>query len=101
MMERAKWNDGLNIGGRRAIMEKAGEFQGIFRRKCVKRKGNGVKMREFIIENGVLTKYNGYKGTATIPREVTRIGKNAFAGNTTLTRVYMIYNGDSEAGRQN
>ena len=40
---------------------------------------------EFVIENGVLTKYNGPGGNVVIPNDVTAIGEAAFKGSTTLT----------------
>lgn len=36
---------------------------------------------DFVIENGVLTKYNGKGGTVTIPQGVTSIGSYAFESN--------------------
>ena len=42
---------------------------------------------DFVIENGVLTKYNGSGGDMTIPEGVTKIGNGAFSGCTNLTRV--------------
>ena len=42
---------------------------------------------DFVIENGVLTKYNGAGGAITIPDHVTAIGERAFAECTELTGV--------------
>lgn len=42
---------------------------------------------DFVIENGVLTKYNGSGGAVVIPKGVTHIGKNVFWGCTRLTSV--------------
>ena len=44
-------------------------------------------LQEFVIENGILTKYNGLKSTVTIPANVTQIGNEAFKGCTNLTTV--------------
>lgn len=41
----------------------------------------------FVIENGVLTKYNGSGGAVTIPGGVTKIGSAAFIERTDLTSV--------------
>ena len=34
---------------------------------------------DFVIENGVLTKYKGFGGKVIIPEEVRKIGERAFA----------------------
>ena len=44
-------------------------------------------LQEFVIENGILSKYNGLKSTVTIPANVTQIGNEAFKGCTNLTTV--------------
>lgn len=41
----------------------------------------------FVIENGVLTKYNGWQSFVVIPDEVTAIGDGAFKNNTTMLSV--------------
>ena len=55
------------------------------------------KKNEFIIENGVLTKYNGDGREVTIPCGVSEIGENAFKDCNTLTRV-VIPNGVTKIG---
>ena len=52
---------------------------------------------EFVIENGVLTKYNGPGGEVVIPEGVTKIGKTAFEGCKGLTGV-TIPTGVTEIG---
>ena len=42
---------------------------------------------DFVIENGILTKYVGPGGKVVIPENVTEIGTNAFFGCNTLTDV--------------
>ena len=42
---------------------------------------------DFQINEGTLVKYQGTASTITIPKEVERIGEEAFAGNTTLVSV--------------
>lgn len=42
---------------------------------------------DFIIEDGVLTKYNGPGGKVVVPAGVTVIGRNAFAGREDITSV--------------
>ncbi len=46
-----------------------------------------MENKDFIIENGVLTKYNGFGGDVTIPAGVTSIGNSAFWGCEGLTSV--------------
>lgn len=41
----------------------------------------------FVIENGVLKKYNGWQTMVEIPDTVTEIGDSAFKGNTTMLSV--------------
>ena len=41
----------------------------------------------FVIENGVLVKYNGWQSYVVIPDEVTEIGYEAFANNSTMKGV--------------
>ena len=41
----------------------------------------------FVIENGVLTKYNGWQSFVEIPDTVTAIGDSAFENNTTMMTV--------------
>ena len=41
----------------------------------------------FVISDGVLTKYNGWQKIVTIPDTVTSIGANAFKNNTTMISV--------------
>ena len=40
---------------------------------------------DFVIEDGVLKKYNGPGGDVVVPEGVTAIGANAFTGCTGLT----------------
>ena len=49
---------------------------------------------DFIIENGVLTKYVGPGGDVTIPEGVTSIGDNAFYGCKSH-RINLTYNNTS------
>lgn len=44
---------------------------------------------DFVIENGVLTKYVGPGGDVIIPEGVTEIGRRAFYGNIMLTRIIL------------
>lgn len=46
-----------------------------------------AKSSDFVIENGVLKKYQGSSTNVTIPKGVKEIGYSAFAGNTTITSV--------------
>ena len=41
--------------------------------------------QDFVIENGVLTKYTGSGGDVIIPEGVTKIGNSAFSGCANLT----------------
>ena len=43
--------------------------------------------QDFVIENGVLTKYTGSGGDVIIPEGVTEIGREAFDGCANLTSV--------------
>ena len=54
--------------------------------------------QDFVIENGVLTKYNGPGGDVTIPEGVTVIGEHAFFECASLTSV-TIPEGVTEIGR--
>lgn len=44
-------------------------------------------LSDFVIENGVLTKYVGKGGDVVIPSVVTSIGRGAFSGCTSLTSI--------------
>ena len=44
-------------------------------------------MNDFVIENGVLTKYNGAGGDVMIPDDATEIGDNAFRACRSLKSV--------------
>lgn len=46
----------------------------------------------FVIEDGVLTKYNGWQAYVTIPEEVTAIGEKAFYNNDNIRCVTMTDN---------
>ena len=54
---------------------------------------------EFIIENGVLTKYEGGSDTVVIPDGITHIGKGAFRYCTNLCRI-VIPDSVTEIGDQ-
>ena len=43
--------------------------------------------QDFVIKNGVLTKYTGPGGDVAIPEGITKIGWNAFEGCANLTSV--------------
>ncbi|MEE5994621.1 MAG: leucine-rich repeat protein [Oscillospiraceae bacterium] len=47
----------------------------------------GICMNDFVIEKGVLKKYQGSGGAVVIPDSVTRIGESAFYGCSSLTSV--------------
>lgn len=44
-------------------------------------------LSDFIVENGVLTKYNGIGSEVTIPDSVTCIAANAFSGSNSITTI--------------
>ena len=44
-------------------------------------------INDFVIENGVLKKYNGSEQVIKVPNSVTSIGEEAFSGCTGLTSV--------------
>ena len=44
---------------------------------------------DFVISNGVLTKYTGAGGEVDIPEEVITIGASVFKDNTSITAVYI------------
>ena len=46
--------------------------------------------QEFVIENGVLTKYTGPGGAVVIPEGVTEIGRQVFQGCTGLTSITLL-----------
>ena len=52
---------------------------------------------DFVIENGVLTKYNGSGGKVVVPDGVTEIGDWAFLGCGSLTEI-VIPNGVTKIG---
>ena len=43
--------------------------------------------QDFVIKNGVLTRYKGHGGDVTLPEGITEIGEDAFYGRTMLTSV--------------
>ena len=47
----------------------------------------GANSEDFVIENGVVTKYNGPGGNIVIPSGVTGIGDALFWGNNTITLI--------------
>lgn len=47
---------------------------------------------DFIVKNGILTKYNGTNSIVTIPSNVTEIGANAFRSNQKITEVVLHKN---------
>lgn len=55
--------------------------------------------KDFVIDNGVLKKYQGSSTNVTIPKGVKEIGGNAFAGNTTIVSV-VLPNGVSSIDAQ-
>ena len=46
-------------------------------------------MSDFIIENGILRRYNGSDSRVTVPEGVREIGDGAFSGNLTLSEVFI------------
>ena len=44
-------------------------------------------MNEFIIENGVLTKYMGESEHVVIPEKITKVGEQAFASCSAIKSV--------------
>lgn len=56
-----------------------------------------AKDSDFVIENGVLTKYNGNDTNVTIPKEVTVIGNHAFDSCTSIKSV-TLQSGVTEIG---
>lgn len=47
-------------------------------------------MQDFVIEDGVLTKYNGPGGDVTLPENVIKIGNWAFSGCVNLTDITLL-----------
>ena len=45
-------------------------------------------MRDFVVENGVLTEYRGLGGEVAIPAGVTEIASDAFQGCGELTTIH-------------
>ena len=54
---------------------------------------------DFVVDDGVLVKYNGSATAVTIPKEVTSIADEAFAGNTKIASVAM-HNGVLSIGNK-
>lgn len=46
-------------------------------------------MQDFVIEDGVLVRYNGTDATVCVPEEVTAIGEYCFQGNKTLRSIHL------------
>lgn len=44
---------------------------------------------EFVVEDGVLKKYNGKGGEVVIPDDVSVIAENVFYGNKTITKLIL------------
>ena len=46
-------------------------------------------LSDYVIENGVLTKYQGGGGDIVIPKEITKVGDYAFSNCVELTSVIL------------
>ena len=46
-------------------------------------------MQEFVIEDGVLVKYNGNSETVIVPEGVKEIGEYSFKDNTAVRKVFL------------